>query len=301
MTASIRPIEAEHGPSLLALVNAHLDTVIPGWALSEAYLFERLQRNPEQYVIDPWVVGRATLGAFEDGRLVAAAHLLHYGAGGEVGNDYRNAGDLAWFAFWPEAGAAAANLLAAADGQLADWGVGRAYAWDAGLPIGLVGGVPDEWPHIGEALTAAGYAPSAERREAVYGGWLQAVPAPPAPPLPGLTLRRTLGRAQARWAACVDNQVIGHCEGAADLTQGGALPALRGWAELGELYVTEGWRGRGVGAWLVQHAAAWLRLGGCDRIVLSVAADDEARGAGRFYRRFGWEALSRWRRGWGRG
>jgi GNAT superfamily N-acetyltransferase len=83
-----------------------------------------------------------------------------------------------------------------------------------------------------------------------------------------------------------------------DLTVGGALPALRGWGELAELEVREPWRNRGIGTWLVQHAVVWLRLGGCSRIVLSVAAEDEAAGAARFYQRFGWEALVRFQRGW---
>jgi GNAT superfamily N-acetyltransferase len=93
---------------------------------------------------------------------------------------------------------------------------------------------------------------------------------------------------------------VGHCECSADLTGGGALPALTGWGELGELHVVEGWRNRGVGAWLVQHAAAWLRLAGCERVVLAVTAEDEAAGAGRFYQRQGWKALARVRMGWQR-
>jgi GNAT superfamily N-acetyltransferase len=82
------------------------------------------------------------------------------------------------------------------------------------------------------------------------------------------------------------------------LTEGGAVPALRGWAELSAMFVQEMWRGRGIGTWLVQHAVAWLRVAGCDRIVLSCAAEDEAAGAGRFYRRFGWEVFTRLQDGW---
>jgi hypothetical protein len=37
----------------------------------------------------------------------------------------------------------------------------------------------------------------------------------------------------------------------------------------------------------------WLRLGGCERVILSVDGEDEAAGAGRFYRRFGWDVLAR--------
>jgi hypothetical protein len=49
----------------------------------------------------------------------------------------------------------------------------------------------------------------------------------------------------------------------------------------------------------VQQAVEWLRLAGCDRIAFSVDAGDEGRGAGRFYERFGWKAISRMEVGWG--
>jgi GNAT superfamily N-acetyltransferase len=96
----------------------------------------------------------------------------------------------------------------------------------------------------------------------------------------------------------IDELQVGYCECISDLTEAGALPALRGWAELAELEVGEPWRSRGIGAWLVQNAVAWLQLGGCDRIVLSVAAENEAAGAGRFYQRCGWWPLARLQRGW---
>ncbi len=56
------------------------------------------------------------------------------------------------------------------------------------------------------------------------------------------------------------------------------LPALRGWAELSEARVAEGWRSGRFGSWLVWAAVAWLRL--C--------------------RRFGWGVLARELRSWTR-
>jgi hypothetical protein len=53
-----------------------------------------------------------------------------------------------------------------------------------------------------------------------------------------------------------------------------------------------------VGTWLVRHAAAWLRLAGCDRVVFPVAAGDERAGAGRFHRRLGLDVLARLDRAW---
>lgn len=298
MTASIGPLENEHLPGVQAIVNAHLEAVVPGWALPINHLAERLRRNPEQWVLDPWVIERQTLCALEAGRVTAAAHLLRYGAGPEVGPDYQNAGDVAWFVFWPGSPAAGASLLVAAQEQLARWGVGRSYAWDAGLPVGMTPGVPDVWPHVAQALAAAGYTCQPGRSEAMYGGGLAQIAPPAPPPWPGLAVLRTLGRRQTRFTALAEGQAIGWCECSADLTQGGALPALRGWAELGEIEVDERWRNRGVGTWLIQHAAAWLRLGGCDRAVFAVAAENEAAGAGRLYRRLGWNVLTRHQIGW---
>jgi GNAT superfamily N-acetyltransferase len=264
------------------------------------YLGETLRRNPGQVIIDPWVQERRSLCVLEQGRLTGAAHLLRYGSGPEVGSDYQNAGDVAWYLYWPESGAAGSRLLEAAEQQMTAWGVERRYAWDSGLPIALLSGVPDAWPHVAEALEAAGYRWNADRDEAVFAGRLGQIAMPGAGPLPNMAIERTMGHWQTRFTALCGGEAVGHCECSADLTGGGAVPAMRGWGELGELYVLEGWRSRGVGAWLVRHAAAWLRLGGCDRVVLSVAAADEAAGAGRFYQRQGWDALARFRKGWRR-
>lgn len=78
------------------------------------------------------------------------------------------------------------------------------------------------------------------------------------------------------------------------------MPALSGWAELSEMGTREAMRNQGVGSWVLRHAVEWLRLARCDRIVMTVAREDEEAGAGRFYRRFGWMPLVRQRRGWKR-
>ena len=80
----------------------------------------------------------------------------------------------------------------------------------------------------------------------------------------------------------------------------GQLPALAGWAELSELETCEMMRNRGVGSWIVRHAVKWLRLAGCERIVMAVAGENERAGAGRFYNRFGWMPLVRERKHWRR-
>lgn len=295
----IEPYRPFHLPQVEALFNAHLGAVVPGWAVPEAFIAGRLERNPGEYVVDPWVEARATLCAVERQRVVGVAHLLRYGAGPAVGPSYRSVGEIDWLLFWPESELAARQLLAEARQQLATWEVSDEWV-SAGPPVGPIAGLPDVWPHVAAALTAAGYRLDKGQSEAVYGGSLGQLPAPDAPPVRGLAVRRSVGRFGATFTALVEGQEVGRCECLPDMTAGGALPALRGWAELTELEVDERWRNRGIGTWLVQHAVAWLRLGRCDRIVLAVAAEDEAAGAGRFYQRCGWDVLTRVSKGWGR-
>ncbi len=295
----IEPLQQAHLPQLQELINMHLSTMVPCWALPEAFIASRLHRNPGQYILDPWVWERTTFCALVRQRVVAAAHLLRYGTGPEVSTSYHGVGDIAWFLAWPNAGEAAATLLSAARRQLAAWEVTREYAWDAGLPGGPFVGVPDVWPHISATLEAAGYRLNPGRAEVVYGGPLDQVPRPSAPPVADMILQRVMGTITgARFVALVDGQQVGQCECATDLTHGGALPALRGWGEMSELQVSESWRNRGIGTWLVQQAVAWHRLGGGTHMILSVTVEDEAAGAGRFYQRLGWQALVRQRTGW---
>jgi GNAT superfamily N-acetyltransferase len=297
----IEPVRDTHLEQVQALINVHLSTMVPGWVLPVTFISIRLDRNPGQYIIDPWVRERVALCALQKQRVVAAAHLLRYGNGPEVSQWYQNVGDLAWFLAWTNADEAAKALLSAARRQFTAWGVTREYAWDAGLPLGPFVGVPDVWPHVANTLEMAGYRPRAgiTGEEIIYGGPLNTALSATAPPVVGLTVQRSMGKIDgARFIALVDDQEVGQCECATDLTQGGALPALRGWGELSELTVSEAWRNRGIGTWLVQQAVSWHRLGGGERMILAVTAEDEAAGAGRFYQRLGWQVLVRQRKGW---
>lgn len=66
-------------------------------------VLSRLEDEPSEFIVDPWVSERRTLVAEQRGRIVAAAHLLRYGADERVGESYRDAGLIRWFLFWPEA------------------------------------------------------------------------------------------------------------------------------------------------------------------------------------------------------
>jgi len=288
-------VERAHLPHLLELVNLHLAAVVPGWTITARFLAETLERNHTEYITDPWVEERARLCVVEGHRVLAAAHLLRYGTGPEVNDSYRGTGEIDWFLALPGRDDAASAVLSSAHDLLASWEVSKVYAWGGGIPAGPpLLGVPDAWPHVAAALDDAGYSlPTRRHREAIYGGTLRGVPEPGEPPIVGLTLRRVVGRDGTRFAAILEDGELGYCEVDQDLTHGGALPALRGWADLWEIRVQEGWRNRGIGGWLLRHAVSWLCLSDCDRIVVTVASDDEAAGAGRFYRRFGWEVLAR--------
>jgi GNAT superfamily N-acetyltransferase len=280
----------------LGLVNRHIESVVPGWGLTGAYFRDALERRPQEYIVDPWVRARKNLCAVEGERVAAAAHLLAFQDGPQVSDSYRGAGEIAWLVFEPGARGAAEALMMACRQQMQDWQARVVYAWSPGLPAPVINGIAESWPHVEELFCGAGFAPA--REEAVFGGRIDGMAGPGEPPLSGLSRVRRVGQRGTSFAAVLDGREVGHCDCISDLTELGMLPTLRGWGEIAELWIEANQRGRGIGAWLVRHAVQWLRLGGCERVVLSVDGEDEAAGAGRFYRRFGWDALARQQVGW---
>ena len=115
---AIVPYISERLTGLQALVNAHMEMAIPGWALPAEFITERLARHPEQHILDPWVIERRTLFSVDTERVLAAVHLLRYADGDEVAPDYRNAGDIAWLLFVLGSEEAGRELLAAARQQM---------------------------------------------------------------------------------------------------------------------------------------------------------------------------------------
>lgn len=143
----------EHLLQLTSLVNLHLGALAPGWAVPAPVLAALLARNPGEYVVDPWVRERATLCALEDGRLVAAAHLLRYGEATEVAPSYRAAAEINWLYSLPTNSEAAERLLAVAEQQIGIWQ--PAAAWFEGSALlGPFTGIPDAWPHVAALLAA---------------------------------------------------------------------------------------------------------------------------------------------------
>jgi GNAT superfamily N-acetyltransferase len=214
-----------------------------------------------------------------------------------VSDSYRDTAEIRWLVFAPGEPAAADALVARSVAAMGEWGVARMYA-DGSLPAPAVYGIPDVWPHVENALRRAGFGPG-DRVEAVLVADVAALPHGGPPPLTGLAVRRALGGHATRFSAMLDGRVVGFFEVQADLTAGGALSRLAGWADVWELHVEEDMCRRGIGTWLVGHGADWLRLARADRLIdYAILGDDDAHLA--FATALGFRELTRVTRGWSR-
>jgi len=251
---------------------------VPGLSVSVAAVLSQLERQPGEFIVDPWVSERLTLVAEQHERVVAAAHLLRYGAGEGVGPAYRNGGEIKWLLFWPEgprvgspywtdATQAAEKLMAGCIGQLEHWGVTSQSA-SGDLPVPGVYGVPEQWPHIRALYERAGFTHDGHI-ELVYLARVEDLHHPARaddPPLSGLTVRRSVGLNGTRLSAVMGAQIIGYIE-VEIFDDGERLARHTGWADIGNLWVAEQYRRQGVATWLLSQAADWLRLAHVDRLL----------------------------------
>jgi GNAT superfamily N-acetyltransferase len=293
----VRPFQRHDREQLAALVNAHVGAVLPGVSVSVNAVMSQLEREPGEEIVDPWAVDRATLVAIVRDRVAAAAHLVRYGTDERVSDSYRGSAEIRWMVFRPGDAAAADALAARCLSVMDGWGVARMYA-DGSLPAPAVYGVPDVWPHVADALARAGFAPG-DREEAVLVADVDGLPRAGAAPVDGMTVRRALGGHATRFSALLDGRVAGIYEVEADLTAGGTLSRLAGWADVWELHIDETLRRRGVATWLVGHAADWLRLARVERLLdYVIVGEGDAHLA--FLGALGFRELTRTRRGWER-
>jgi GNAT superfamily N-acetyltransferase len=114
----------------------------------------------------------------------------------------------------------------------------------------------------------------------------------------GMTVWRRTGLLGTRFSAMLGDREVGFIEVDADLTSGGSLSRLAGWADVGNLHVAEEMRRRGIATWLVGAAADWLRLAGVDRLIAYCEPDHADEHA--FLVSCGWRELTRTERGWSR-
>jgi ribosomal protein S18 acetylase RimI-like enzyme len=274
----VRPFRRSDRQQLADLVNAHVQAVVPGVSVSVNAVLSQLEREPGEIVVDQWVVERVTLVAEQRGRVVAAAHLLRYRAGPDVGPAYRGTADLRWLLcatdapFWPDASAAGLAAAEAAVATLRGWRPASISA-DVALPAPGVYGIPEQWPHIAGLLRRVGFS-RGERTEIVLLADVAELSRPEPPP--GLRVVRTLGTVGTRLSAVRGDCAVGFIEVDTGIGGSGTIAGHPGWADIGNLWVQEADRGRGVGSWLLGEAAEWLRLGRVDRLLAYAAPDETA-------------------------
>jgi ribosomal protein S18 acetylase RimI-like enzyme len=296
----VRPFRRADREQLTALVNAHIQAVVPGVTVSVNTVLSQLERDPGEFIVDPWVAERATLVAEQRGRVVAAAHLLRYGAGEDVGPAYRDSAEINWLLFWPRAthwpdsAEAAAALMDASLERLRAWGGDHWHA-DGALPAPGVYGVPEQWPHVRALYERAGFVHDGHV-EIVLLARVDELPGPAAPPLDGLALDRSVGECGTRLSARLGEECVGFIEVETNLAEGGRLAHLGGWADVGNLHVDEAYRRRGIATWLVGEAADWLRLARVERLVDYAWPEEEAMLA--LLGGLGFRELTRTARGW---
>ena len=59
----VRPFRRGDRDQLTRLVNAHAEAVVPGMSVSVNTVLGSLERQPEEFIVDPWVSERVTLVA----------------------------------------------------------------------------------------------------------------------------------------------------------------------------------------------------------------------------------------------
>jgi hypothetical protein len=267
----IRIASGEHVEQLAALLTAHAAAALPGAAVSADSVAARLDRDPGDFVLDPWIETRETLVATVRDRVVAAGQLCRFADEPRVGDAYRGAAELRWFCFWPGEQAAAAALL--------DRAIERAQPFSrfhlTGDPPGvLVYGIPDAWPHVEALARERGFEDDGGRTEVLLTATLAKLPGPESE-----TARRNVA-----WSG--DALLIADTA-KIEVAVEGRLGQLWGpFADDGGVEPDAARR-----LWL--EAFEWLRLAGCDRVVAALEEDEIEPAAA-----LGLRPITRLRRGW---
>ncbi len=97
----VRRFRRSDREQLTQLVNSHAAAVVPGMSVSVSTVLSALERQPGEFIEDPWVAARVTLVADQAGRIAAAAHLLRYFSDERAGDAARDVGGINWLLFWP--------------------------------------------------------------------------------------------------------------------------------------------------------------------------------------------------------
>lgn len=303
----VRPFARHDRDGLTSLVNRHIAAVLPGGAVPVAALLSQLEHDAQEPIVDPWVIDRRAIVGIANHRVVAAAYLKRYASDDRPSDSYRDAGEIHWLVFDPQAGNAGRQVLEAAMTQLRDW---RSRAWyaDGTLPCLGVYGVPDAWPHVQRLLAEAGFDDCDGQIEVLFSGDLAQAAPPGTPPKADLQLRRCVGTGGTAFEAYRAGTIVGAFEVEADYGVTNSL--LAGWADVANHWVAAEHRGDGIGTWLFRHGCAWLRTAGKQRLLAYAIERPSRHAAGeeppsiertrRYLKRQGLGPLTRTRRGWSR-
>src|SRR6476659_1082849 len=169
---------------LCDFVNAHIKAVVPGCSVPVATLLDQMERDPGEYIVDPWVVERETWVAFDADRLVAAVHVHRYGSDDTVGPVLRNVAAVNWLVCWPASVDAGRELMRVAVQRLDNWAP-RVTIFDMSLPAPLAYGIHDAWPHVEVLARDAGFTDTDGRTELQLVLPIDRVAEPGEPPIAG--------------------------------------------------------------------------------------------------------------------
>ncbi|NUP16637.1 MAG: N-acetyltransferase [Streptomyces sp.] len=273
----VRPFRRADRDQLTELINKHVAAVVPGVSVSVNTVLSDLERQPDEFITDPWVGERVTLVAEQRDCVVAAAHLLRYRADDEVGAGYRDIGEVDWLvchppaSFRPDADDAADLLMSACLARLARWNVRARYA-SGELPAPAVYGLPRTWPHIRALYERSGFRHVGDTEVILIA---RVSDLPPHEPRPGITVDRTLGECGTRLTAYADGRALGFIEVDTALSRPERHVRGTGLADIGNLHIDPPAYGQGLEHWLLGQAADWLRLCGADRLLAYEAATDD--------------------------
>lgn len=264
----IRPVRRSDRDQLTALINAHVAAVIPNMSLSVSTVMSSLEREPGEFIEDPWVVERLTLVAEQRSRVSAAVHLIRYADSDGVPAHTRGAVGLRWMLFWPDApfwpdsSAAARELLIAALARAQRWRATTVFA-DGTLPAPGVYGISHAWPHIIDLLRDNGFRRRGQVEDVLVAtvGALAGLPATSSP------IERRLGVSGTRFTLIGPEGVRGYLEIDTTLDVATQTSRLGEWADVGNFHLAPGVDRREVGTALLGAAGRWLDLGRAGRLL----------------------------------
>jgi predicted N-acetyltransferase YhbS len=274
---TIRPFRRSDRDRLTHLVNRHIAAVVPGASVSVHTVMSQLEREPGEFIVDPWVGERVTLVAEQHHDIVAAALLIRFRDDTDVGDAFRGAGEIRWFVFapfaptgnphWHDGTGAAHQLMAACVEQLRAWSCSTIIA-DGSLPHPGVYGVPAQWPHVATLYEASGFTPTGDVEIVLMGETTTL-----ASPNDDEALTRSVGINGTRFTLHLDDKTEAWIE--VDVLDTSERHRTSGLADIANLHIPTDAPFVDVGRRLVGVAARWLQLGHVERL-LAYAAPDEA-------------------------